>query len=124
MSDNERRIDYQAREDGIIALTFKAMDKQAADEFEVIAKAASENPRSKMRTLYDMRASDTPSRYFVAMQAKLYEGFPYPDDTKTAYVITSGDNAIWLRILRNQYRAKDKYAIFYNFDDAVAWLLE
>lgn len=124
MSESERRIDYQARDDGIIVLTFKAMDRQAADEFAVIVKLAAENPRSKMRTLYDMRESDTPTRYFVAMQAQLYEGFPYPDDTKTAYVISSGDNAIWLRILRNQYRAKDAYEIFYDFDDAVAWLLE
>lgn len=120
----ERRIDVRIREDGIFVLLFKAMDRQAADEFARIVQRTAENTPEQMLTLYDMRPSDAPSSYFTKLQAQLYENFDYPDNSKTAFLINSTANEIWVRIFRRQYRSHEEYKIFYDFDEAVAWLQE
>jgi hypothetical protein len=122
--DDERRIDLVFRDDGIIVVIFKAMDRQAADEFARIVRRTAESKPERMLTLYDMRPSDAPTSYFTKLQTQLYENFDYPDNSKTAFLISSTTNEIWVRIFRRQYRSNEEYNTFYDMDEAIAWLLE
>lgn len=118
-------IKFYQRDDGIIVFEFKALHKPAADLFRNIVLAGVDTDRKKLRVIYDFSKSPPPTPYFLQIQAKVYNEYPHPEDSKSAYVTNVATDSVWVKIVRGYVNGdKDVAKAFTSQDNAIAWLLD
>ncbi|MFW5691496.1 MAG: hypothetical protein ACOCXZ_03245 [Chloroflexota bacterium] len=117
-----RPVTLTIREDGIFVFKFTQMNTEAIEKLEKIMLAAGGKFPPGLRTLWDLRESSDPTREYLRRIKALLSRLELPRDARTAHVVRSVTDSMWIRIARSGLVERDNTRSFTDFDSAVAWL--
>jgi hypothetical protein len=108
---------------GIIRFLWHEITRQAVDAWEAYVREHNGLLREPVRVLYDMRAVDYPTPYFVNRVSIVFEEISIPDDTRTGIVVREHHHVVhYLSLAKRIGFMGGEVHVFQSYHDVIGWL--